>query len=308
MTNDIQNYSHVFGVDNVKKIHVDPIQNETLITKIALANKDNKTLLAWDLAIINSHLVPYIIHKHFIHLNDKDYMMSDGIQGLFEACKRVREDAKNKSFISYAITYIYRFIINGIRERSGQVYYPDNVRKTIRSNEFSINNMDLKTIQWVNTITSDNDNTEKIIKNSDGEFCKNFLKLSVKHHRKSRKKYGRPGIVFYSEKSRKILKALGKLDMVEVHVALGIHKQVVSQTEQSAFVYMLQYLRDAPDSYSDEFFNVVFNGKYNFKNPPPFEGWRKRIWEEIMSLEKNTFTTASYHLTPWYRNKKNEKK
>jgi len=325
MTNNIQNYIYTFNVANAKKIHVDPIQNETLIKKIASANKDVKTSLAWDLAIINSHLVPYAIYKYFVNMYDKDYMMSDGIQGLFEACKRVKKNANNKNFVSYAIIYIFRFIMNGVRERSGQVYYPDNFRKFTRVNEISLDDLcdqnlntnqekkkynhikNLAEIEKTNEIISCFDNMEEINQDSDGEFCKEFLKLSIKHHKINRKKCSRQGITFYSKKSMRILKTLGKLDMSEVHGALGIHKQVVNQTEQAAFTYMIQCLRDIPYSYQNDFFNVIFNGKYNLKNPPPFEGWRKRIWEEVMNLEKNTFTPASYHLNLWKRKNKKEK-
>ena len=101
----------------------------------------------------------------------------------------------------------------------------------------------------------------------------------------------------------KILKALGKYDGDDVPKAVGLFRQQIEATRRGAFVYMVQYIRAATPQYRDEFFEVVYGGKYNIENPPPFDGWRKKIWDEVMGLKKHSYVGARY-LTALAKNEK----
>ena len=284
------------GSDNV----ADPKENEKLISKISEAHGDIKLELAWKLTLANTRLVPHTINRYFKGNKNRDLLISEGILDLFNACVRANSKFDNRTFIGYAIKYIRGYILINMRKNTGQVSIP----KHSRPEEPEVFLNDRSNIRVKEALTDEQNYIDQdIISNkSNGEFCEIFLKTAMLYQKQNKKKHGGRGPDWYNSKSMEVLKSIAENKDIgntsKTCKELKKFKQQISITKQKTFAYMAQYLRDVSPETRDEIFYILFGKQYNKYNLP-FKGWRKRVWESVMTEEKGSYHTADKFVTPW---------
>lgn len=301
--------------DLVDESDVGEDKNLELINSIVSAKtKEEKDTLAWQLTRINSPLIIHTVERYFKDMKGSpnwDDMLSDGMMGLFKACRKVKIVESNHIFASYAIKYIFGYIMNGSKRRSGQIRLPKAKESIIRHDEKSIDSEENENMKYsLQKALETRDTEDKILKKSDGEFCKLYFKSAKKHHNKKLKKYHRKMKTFYSKENIKILKGLGEHDVAELSEIIGKHKQQIEMAKQYAFLYMVHYLKECEPKERKEFFNIVYGGTYSLKNPPPFKGWRKDIWDKVIDNKTKNLIHARrtiLEIREEKRKRKNEK-
>jgi len=278
----MQKNSYDVALFDVNK-KVNPEENEKLINEIATAG-ENKDELAWKLAQNNYPLIPSIINKQFTSQIDQySQMLSDGMVGLFKACKNVKEGTQNKVFACYASRYIFGHILDGVNERRSVIHYP---RSTSRNNDVYLDTLSFETKEF--SCEADQDN---LLKKSDGDFCKTFLQDTMEAHENNKTDKRR---AFFTDKCKQVMKSIATSESYDdLHKSIGVTKQRIEQIRQDIFSYMVQQLRDCSKKEQNEFFSVVFNGKYSVDNPPPFSAWRKRIWDNVMTSKRGVYKRCS---------------
>ena len=291
--------SHTYQLEGEVSVE----EREDLINKVALATGDEKKKYAWQLVKCNYPLVMHVIQKNFSSYDhDKDFMVSDGIIGLYKAVIRIREKTSNQMFACYAAKYIFGHVMKGLKDRKGIVHFPHN-RFSERHSEVSIDSMlDVNSDRF--EIPSE-DLDESVFRESDTDFCDYFMNSVIKYYHDNKKsKYA----TFFSDGCMEVLDAIAKYNEYEkVCEACGRVKQRVEQIRQDVFVYIVQKLRDGDPQETREFFDVIYNGRYSLNNPPPLSGWRKKLWDRIMNDKDKSFKTSVHYTRRNANSKKKEK-